>query len=452
MSRIIKSVYDYLVIGGGSGGIASARRASQYGAKTALIESSRLGGTCVNVGCVPKKVMWNASSLLESVHDSDDYGFETTLKNIDWLKLKTKRDSYIKRLNGIYGNNLDNSKVDTIIGKAQFYDKNIIKVDGEFYESKKILIATGGHPTRPNIPGQEYGIDSDGFFELEKLPKKVAVVGAGYIALELSQIFRSFGSDVTLCIRYQSVLRSFDDSIGEHVMEEMTNSGIKIETNFKSSEVKKDGELLDLYGEDGKTLKGFDCLLWAIGRSPNTHDLGIENIGIETDKKGHIKVNEWQETNAKDIYSLGDVTGKHELTPVAIAAGRKLSDRLFGGKKDSKLDYTNIPSVIFTHPPSGSVGLSEQQAKQKYGEDSIKVYKTVFTNMYHSMTERKTKTSVKMICHGKEEKVVGLHLVGIGADEMLQGFSVAIKMGATKKDFNDTVAIHPTSSEEVVLL
>lgn len=331
-------------------------------------------------------------------------------------------------------------------------DKNIVKVGNDYYEGKKILIATGGHPTVPDIPGAELGITSDDFFELEERPEKVVVVGAGYIAVELACIFRLLGSEVTLCIRHDRFLRSFDSSLSEHLMEEMKNHGIKIETKFVPKEVKKSENKIELHDQSGKVVSGYDCLLWAIGRTPNIKDLGLQNVGIQTNERGYITVNEWQETSVKDIYAIGDVTGAVELTPVAIAAGRRLSDRLFGGMKDRKLDYNNIPSVIFSHPPCGSVGLSEEEAKKRYGEDEVKIYRSVFTNMYYALTERKSRTLVKMVCVGKEEKVVGLHIVGDGADEMLQGFAVAIKMGATKADFDNTVAIHPTASEEVVLL
>lgn len=347
---------------------------------------------------------------------------------------------------------MEGSKVDTINGFARFVGKNIVQVGNDYYEGKKILIATGGQPNLPDIPGVEYGITSDGFFELEDLPKKVCVVGSGYIGTEMAGIFNGLGADVTLCSRTDSILRAFDSSISDHIMEEMKNAGVKILPNFLTCEVKKNGDGYDVISENGTVVDNVNCVLWAIGRKPNVSGLGLEQFGIKTSSLGFIEVNEWEETSVPDVFAVGDVTGKVELTPVAIAAGRRLADRLFGGKKDLKLDYTNIPSVIFSHPPSGSVGLSEQQAKEKFGEDSIKVYTSVFTNMYHALTERKTKTTVKMVCQGENEKVVGLHLVGIGADEMLQGFAVAIKMGATKKDFDDTVAIHPTGSEEVVLL
>jgi glutathione reductase (NADPH) len=455
MALNVKAVYDFLVIGGGSGGIASARRAAGYGAKTAVIESGRLGGTCVNVGCVPKKVMWNTASIAEALHDAKEYGFlhEPEAFKFDWSVIKTSRDAYIKRLNGIYGNLLNGSKVDHIIGKGEMIGPNHVKVGDDIFEGKHILLATGGHPTRLSIPGGDLGIDSDGFFELETQPKKALVVGAGYIGVEIAGVFNALGTETHLSLRHDNVLKSFDPSVQAHVMDELKSAGVKVHTQSVPARVYKDEHgLITFESENGVKLEGFDCLLWAIGRTPNTKSLGLEAAGVKTNARGEILVDEYEETNVKNVFAVGDATGRIELTPIAIAAGRRLSDRLFGGMAGRKLDYTNVPSVVFSHPPVGAVGLTEPQAIEKFGKDAIKIYSSTFTNMYHSVITRKTKTSVKLICAGLEEKVVGLHIVGIGADEMLQGFAVAIKMGATKKDFDDTVAIHPTAAEEVVTL
>lgn len=467
-TQAIKGVYDYLVIGGGSGGIASARRAASYGAKTALIENSRLGGTCVNVGCVPKKVMWNAASIGEYLHDAPEYGFlkqgEKSGFSFDWSAIKKSRDAYIKRLNGIYSNLLSGSKVEHIEGRGELISANQVRVGENVYEAKHILIATGGHPHHEKIPGLEYCIDSNGFFDLEKQPSKVLVVGAGYIGVEMAGIFNALGSETHLAIRHENVLRAFDPSIQAHVADELKNAGIKIHNCILAKRIEKVERTPDASNPhpftlsfipqdpDREPLHGFDCILFAIGRSPNTKGLGLENVGIATNENKQIIVNEYEETNIPNIYAVGDVTGRVELTPVAIAAGRRLADRLFGGMTGRKLDYSNVPSVVFSHPPVGSIGLTEPQARLKYGDQGIKIYTSTFTNMYHAVLTRKTKTTVKMICAGPEERVVGLHIVGIGADEMLQGFAVAIKMGATKKDFDDTVAIHPTAAEEVVTL
>uniref|UniRef100_A0A7N5JKQ5 Glutathione reductase, mitochondrial n=1 Tax=Ailuropoda melanoleuca TaxID=9646 RepID=A0A7N5JKQ5_AILME len=375
--------YDYLVIGAGSGGLASARRAAELGARAAVVESHKLGGTCVNVGCVPKKVMWNTAVHSEFMHDHVDYGFQSCESKFSWRVIKEKRDAYVSRLNAIYQNNLTKSHIEIIHGHAAFTcdPEPTIEVNGKKYTAPHILIATGGVPSRPQesqIPGASLGITSDGFFQLEELPGRSVIVGAGYIAVEIAGILSALGSKTSLMIRHDK--------------------------------------------------------------------------GIQTDDKGHILVDEFQNTNVKGIYAVGDVCGKALLTPVAIAAGRKLAHRLFECKEDSKLDYDNIPTVVFSHPPIGTVGLTEDEAIYKYGKENVKTYSTTFTPMYHAVTKRKTKCVMKMVCATAEEKVVGIHMQGIGCDEMLQGFAVAVKMGATKADFDNTVAIHPTSSEELVTL
>ncbi|MCJ1481618.1 Glutathione reductase [Schaereria dolodes] len=459
---------DFLVIGGGSGGLASARRASgQFGMKTIAIESKRLGGTCVNVGCVPKKVTWNAASIAETLNDASAYGFSfKESAPFDWKTFKHKRDAYVKRLNGIYEKNLINDKVEYIHGRAHFLSKNEVEVvldDGskETIRAKKVLIATGGHPNIPqNIPGSELGITSDGFFDLETQPKRVALVGAGYIAVEMAGMFHALGTETHLFIRHDKFLRTFDPMVQDKVTSEYERQGIHIHKNSDQTKVVKgkDG-WMTLHYKDSTTSSGtldLDCLLWAIGRSPEVEDLGLDKTGVKQDEKGHVVVDDYQNTSVDNIYSLGDVCGKIELTPVAIAAGRQLSNRLFGGPKfaDAHLDYSNIPSVVFAHPEVGSIGLTEPAAREKYGDENVKVYNTSFTAMYYAMMEADDKgpTSYKLICVGKEEKVVGLHILGIGSSEMLQGFGVAVKMGATKKDFDSCVAIHPTSAEELVTL
>ncbi|CZS89970.1 glutathione reductase [Rhynchosporium agropyri] len=460
---------DYLVIGGGSGGLASARRASGvHGAKTIAIESKRLGGTCVNVGCVPKKVTFNAAMIAEAIHDSKAYGFSVNHSApFDWPSFKKKRDAYILRLNGIYEKNLGNDKVEYIHGRAHLLGKNEAEVvldDGtkQTIRAKKILLAVGGHPTIPQgIPGSEYGTNSDGFFDIAEQPKKVALVGAGYIAVEFAGMFNALGTETHLFIRHDKFLRTFDPMVQDTVTAEYERLGVHLHKNSSQSKVEKDektGKLTLHYKDangEGK-LEGLDTLIWAIGRSPEVEDLGLEKAGVKQNERGQIIADEFQNTNVENIYSLGDVVGKVELTPVAIAAGRKLSDRLFGGEKfaQSKLDYNLIPSVVFAHPEIGSIGLTEPEAVEKYGKENLKIYNTSFTAMYYAMMEQDAKgpTKYKLICQGPEEKVVGLHILGLGSGEMLQGFGVAIKMGATKSDFDSCVAIHPTSAEELVTL
>ncbi|XP_058659600.1 glutathione reductase, mitochondrial isoform X2 [Ammospiza caudacuta] len=377
------AAYELLVLGGGSGGLAGARRAAELGARVALVEPQRLGGTCVNVGCVPKKVMWNTAVHAEFVHDHADYGFETAGVKFNWRTIKEKRDAYVRRLNDIYENNVKKAHINIIRGYGKFTadPEPTIEVNGKKYTAPHILIATGGRPAVPSdseIPGASLGMTSDGFFDLEELPRRSVVVGAGYIAVEMVGILSTLGSKSSLLIRHDK--------------------------------------------------------------------------GVRMDTKGHVVVDEYQNTTRRGIYAVGDVCGRALLTPVAIAAGRKLAHRLFEGRQDSRLDYENIPTVVFSHPPIGTVGLTEEEAMAIHGKDKVKIYNTSFTPLYHAVTQRKVKCVMKLVCTGKEEKVVGLHMQGLGCDEMLQGFAVAIKMGATKADLDNTVAIHPTSAEELVTL
>ncbi|KAH3812400.1 glutathione reductase, mitochondrial-like [Dreissena polymorpha] len=452
MAPVLKS-FDYLVIGGGSGGLASARRAAEFGVKSAVVEEARWGGTCVNVGCVPKKVMFNTALHAEFIHDHKDYGFDVELKNFDWGRIKAQRDEYIRRLNGIYETNLEKSKVEKIVGHAQFTEDGCVEVNGEKISAKHILIATGGRPAMPSIPGGEHAISSDGFFDLECLPKKVVVVGAGYIAVELAGIFNALGADTSICIRYDQVLRNFDEMISSSLTEEMERAGVKVHKRTQVTKVTEEADgTLTLELNTGSKVTEVNCLLWAVGRVPNSDKIGLGKVGIKTDGQGNIEVDEFQNTSRPNVYALGDVCGRALLTPVAIAAGRRLAHRLFDGKHDLKLDYNNIPTVVFSHPPIGTIGLTQAEAEKAYGADNLKIYRTTFTPMYYAMTETKVKCSMKLVCLLPDEKVIGLHMLGQGCDEMLQGFSVAIKMGATKRQFDDTVAIHPTSSEELVTM
>ncbi len=449
------SKYDYIVIGGGSGGIASARRAAEYGAKALVIESGDLGGTCVNVGCVPKKVMWNAASINEALHDAKDYGFSFSKPEFSFSHIKKSRDEYIRRLNGIYSRLLEGSKVDFIAGHASLSGPGKVVVNDKEFSAEHILIATGGYPVIPDIPGSELGITSDGFFSMSELPAKAVVVGAGYIAVELAGVLNALGTEVHLMIRRDSVLRKFDHNIQEVLMAELEASGINIHRSSAIKEVKKSSNSLTVEAEVAGKPQVFDSVdqvLWAIGRSPSSQKINIESCEIACDDRNYIVTDEFQNTNCSGVYALGDVTGRVELTPVAVAAGRKLAARLFKNESDAKIDYDNIASVIFSHPPIGTVGLTENEAIETHGAENVKIYKSEFTNMYHAVTERKSKSLMKLVCLGKDEKVVGLHVIGQGADEMTQGFAVAIKMGATKSDFDATIAIHPVAAEEFVTM
>ncbi|MEB6565914.1 MULTISPECIES: glutathione-disulfide reductase [Acinetobacter] len=445
--------YDYLVIGAGSGGIASVNRAAQYGKKCALIESADLGGTCVNVGCVPKKVMWYSAQIADAILKyGPDYGFNTELKSHDWDTLIQNRQAYIQRIHASYQSGLAKNNVDVIQGFAKFVDEKTIEVNQQHYTADHILIATGTEPTRPEIEGAELGIDSNGFFALEKLPKRTAIIGSGYIAVELAGVLNALGSEVGLFIRKQLPLRSLDAFLSETLLECMRNEHIQVHTQAIPKKItQQPDQSLLLHLEDGSQHE-VDCLIWAIGRKPNTQAINLEAANVAIDEKGYVCVDQYQNTNQVGIYAVGDIIGKIELTPVAVAAGRKLSERLFNQKPNEYLDYNNVATVVFSHPPIGTVGLSEAQAIAEYGQDQVKVYQSSFTSMYTAVTQHRQASKMKLVCVGAEQKVVGVHGIGYGMDEILQGFAVAVKMGATKQDFDNTVAIHPTAAEEFVTM
>jgi glutathione reductase (NADPH) len=449
-----QQAYDLICIGGGSGGIATARRAAAHGARCAVVESERLGGTCVNVGCVPKKVMWQAAETAETLRRAQDYAFQAIDPALDWSALTRSRDAYIERLNGIYDRNLDRSGVDVIRGHARFTDPHTIEVDGQRYQAERFVIATGGVPGRPGIPGGDLGIDSDGFFAMQERPQRVAVVGAGYIAVELAGVLHALGSDVSLVVRREKPLRDFDAAIQNAYVEAITAHGPTLVNRFSPAGLEAGWGGYNLYAEDGRSLEGLDQVIWAVGRLPNTDELGLAAAGVSADERGTIPVDAWQATNQPHIFALGDVTDNpYPLTPVAIAAGRRLADRIWGGQSDRRLDYRDVPTVVFTHPPIGTVGLTEAQARAQYG-DSVRIHETGFVPMDYALaaTEDKQRSTMKLVCVGDEARVVGVHLFGVGSDEMLQGFAVALRMGATKTDLDDTVAIHPTSAEELVTM
>ncbi|MCH7854260.1 MAG: glutathione-disulfide reductase [Proteobacteria bacterium] len=443
--------FDLIVIGGGSGGLAHAQRAAEYGAKAAVIESAPLGGTCVNVGCVPKKIMWYAAGHMHHAKLAEDYGFDITLAGHDWAALKQRRDAYVKRLNGIYETNLDKRGVTLIRGYGQFVNGHTVRVGEQEYAADRLVIATGGRPIVPGIHGAELGITSDGFFELKDCPKRVALIGSGYIAVEFAGMFSALGSDTTILVRKDGVLRNFDSLMREELQQSLARENIQLETGVIPHEIKKSDDGLCLHAEDGRKFGRYDCIVWAVGRAPNTGDLNAEGALLELDGYGFIPVDDYQQTNVENIFALGDVTGKDALTPVAIAAGRRLADRLYGGMTDRRLEYRSIPSVVFSHPPIGTVGLTEEEARKEYGND-VKIYTSRFTPMMYALGGDKVPSAMKLVTVGSDEKVVGCHVIGDGADELMQGFAVAVRMGATKKDFDDTVAIHPTSAEELVTM
>lgn len=397
--------------------------------------------------------MWHAADTADTLKAAPEYGFGNVanpekIPEFAWNYFAEKRDAYVRRLNGIYDRNLEKDKVEYISGHASFVGPKEVEVslrgqDGKFnagthrITADHVCVATGGRPIIPSdkdVPGASLGIDSDGFFALREQPKRVAVVGAGYIAVELAGVFNSLGTETHLLIRHDTFLRNFDPIIAETLQEYMSQTGLNVhqKTNITKVEGEKGGPLT-ITTDNGKTLE-VDCLLWAIGRRPNTDGLGLDKAGIETDKKGDIVVDKYQNTSVPGVTAVGDVAGRALLTPVAIAAGRRLSNRLYGGPKfkDDHLDYENIPTVVFSHPTSGTVGLTETEAIEKYGSSNIKIYRTRFTAMYFGMLEHKQPTAYKLVCAGEEEKVVGVHIVGLGSDEIMQGVGIAVKMGGER--------------------
>jgi len=443
--------YDLIAIGGGSGGLAVAERAAQLGKKVAIIESHRLGGTCVNNGCVPKKVMWYAANLAHAVADANDFGIPAERGRTDWKKLVRGRDAYISNINNYWNDHVVDNGIEQINGHARFVDANTIEVDGKLYSADHIAIATGGKPIVPPVPGAEYGITSDDFFNLDEQPEKVAVIGGGYIGVELSGVLKALGTDVTIIALEDRIMEVFDTMLGNVLRTEMTRQGINVQTGFKVTALAKTDEGIEVIADDDRSISGFDRVIWAVGRSPNTSTLNLEASGVEMLRNGIVPVDDYQNTNVDGIYAIGDITGKVALTPVAIAAGRKLAERLFDNRHDRKVDYDNIPSVVFSHPPIGTVGITESQARERHG-DNVTVYQSDFTSMRHALKVDGPTTAMKLVCAGADEKIVGIHLIGDNSDEMLQGFAVAVNMGATKADFDSTMAIHPTSAEELVTM
>ncbi|MEY2341028.1 glutathione-disulfide reductase [Acidithiobacillus sp. IBUN Pt1247-S3] len=449
----IKPSFDLIVIGGGSGGIATANRAASYGARVALVAEGPLGGTCVNVGCVPKKLFWNAAHLATSHELTHGYGLTGEAWQFDWAQFKERRDAYIQRLNSRYAEGLNNNKVELFRGHGRLQGKDQVSVDNTtLLKAPKILLATGGTPIWPEIPGAELGIDSDGFFALEQQPRRVAVVGAGYIAVELAGVFRALGSDVSLIMRRNHFLNGFEPMLREHLMEIMQVQGINLLAQRQVTQLRREDRGFCLDFVQGDCLGGLDAVVWAIGRRPLTQDLGLAEAGLQVDSDGYIAVDPYQNTAVDGIYAVGDITRAPALTPVAIAAGRRLADRIFGGQSERHLDSSLTPTVIFSHPPIATVGMSEIEARERYGDEQIKCYQPRFVPLLRAFATEPERTAMKLVTVGHDERIVGLHAIGDGVDEMLQGFAVAIRMGARKQDFDDTIAIHPTSSEEFVTM
>ena len=445
--------FDLFVIGGGSGGIASARRAAEYGAKVGIAEVDRLGGTCVNRGCIPKKLMVYASHFPDRFEEAQGYGWSPVASTFDWTKMINAVNNELTRLNEVYQRMLDNSKVQLFREYARLLDSHTIEVGDTKVTAEKILVAVGGHPIKPNIPGIEYTIVSDDMFLLKEQPKRIIVIGGGYIGVEFSCIMNGLGSEVTLIIRKDKILRGFDEDLRTGVQEGMEKHGIRIITNSAPTAIEKTEAGLKAYLEGGDTseIVVADAIgLAATGRIPNLEKLGLENAGVEV-VKGAIAVNEYNQTSCENIYAVGDCTDRINLTPVAINEGRAFADTHFGGKS-RLMSYENVPSAVFTTPEAATVGLTEAQAKEKYGDEAIKVYRARFRSTYYTLAGKDEKTMMKLVVDRDSDKVLGAHMVGENAAEIIQGIAIAVKMGAKKSDFDATVAIHPTAAEEFVTM
>ncbi|MEQ8428141.1 MAG: glutathione-disulfide reductase [Gammaproteobacteria bacterium] len=440
--------YDLFVIGAGSGGVRAARMSAGLGARVGVAEDRYLGGTCVNVGCVPKKLFVYASHFAEDFENARGFGWNVGEPHFDWQTLLSNKNDEIRRLNGVYMRILDNAGVETILGRASIVDEHTVEVNGEHISAERILVATGGWPSIPEIPGKEHVISSNEAFYLEKLPEKIIVVGGGYIAVEFAGIFHGLGVDTTLLYRGPLFMRGFDEEIRQNLYEEMQKKGINIKFNANIHHIDKEGDKLIATLEDGAVLEAGQ-VMYATGRTPKVEGLGLENVGVEQDKNGAIKVNPEYQTNVPSIYAIGDVTDRVQLTPVALAEGMVLARRLYGGQ-DGEVDYNDIPTCVFSQPNLGTVGLTEEEARTLYGD--VDIYKSKFTPMKLSLTESDEKTFMKMIVDRKTDRVVGVHMLGPDAGEIIQGIGIAIKAGATKKVFDSTIGIHPTAAEEFVTM
>ena len=444
--------YDLIVLGGGSGGLAAAFRAAQHGQRVAMLEPGELGGTCVNVGCVPKKAMWLAADLSGRIGLAAAMGFDVPVRpSLDWKELVVHRQAYIANIHASYLKRLDENNVVRVPRRGRLVDAHTVECsDGVRISAAHILIATGAHPQRPDIPGAELGLVSDDFFNLCSAPERVAIVGGGYIAVELAGLLQALGSRVTLLVRGERLLERFDAELTGQLAENLRHQGVQVHFGYRLRELQRDGDGVVALGHDGPADGRFDAVFFATGRRGNSADLGLDAVGVVVGEKGEVEVDEWQTTAVPSVHAVGDIAGKVGLTPVAIAAARKLMDRLFGGQPQAKMDYENVASVVFSHPALGAVGLSEEEACAKHGD--VRVYRSNFRPMLHALADAPQRSLFKLVCVGEEERVVGVHLLGEAADEILQGFALAVKMGVTKAQFDDTVAIHPTSAEEVVLM
>lgn len=443
--------YDLFLIGAGSGGVRAARMAAQRGVRVAVAEAAALGGTCVNAGCIPKKLYSYAAGYAESFHESAGYGWRGPAPTLDWEALKQARARELLRLNGIYGQLLASSGVTVIEGWARLDGPNAVVVGERRYTARHIVVATGGMPFVPDIPGRELVVTSERMFDLPELPRRLAVVGAGYIACEFASIFRGLGVAVTLMHRGNQLLGGFDVDVRRHVAEEMARTGIDIKLNRNVEAVIRNGDGSLCLASDRGAVCEADVVLYATGRVPNVGDLGLESAGVALTAKGAIAVDATYRSNVPSIHAIGDVSSAKQLTPVALAEAMALVDHLFGDGTRT-VDYANIPTAVFTHPNIGTVGLTEDEARASLGEDGVTIYRSDFKPLRHTLSGSPERTLVKLVVDRRTDRVVGLHMVGPDAGEVVQGFAVALRAGATKALFDSTIGIHPTIAEEFVTL
>jgi glutathione reductase (NADPH) len=444
--------FDLFVIGAGSGGIATARRAAEYGAKVGVAEYDRLGGTCVNRGCIPKKLMVYASHFPALFSEAEGYGWSGVESQLDWHKMITAVNNEVIRLNGIYQRMLDNSKVEIVLGHGKFIDHHTIQVGERTVTADKILIAVGGVPVRPNIPGIEHALVSDDIFNLTEQPKQMVILGGGYIGSEFACIMNGLGTEVTQIVRQDLILRGFDNDLRSAVQAGMIQHGVNIIHHTQDLSIAKtdSGIAVTVNTKDGQSVILADVVsLAALGRKPNTANLGLENTDVKTDR-GAIIVDQSSQTNVENIYAVGDCTDDIQLTPVAINEGRAFADTMFGNKP-RMMNYADIPTAIFTTPEAATVGLTEEEAREMHG-DAIKIYRSSFRPMYYVLPDKQEKTLMKLVVDTKTDRVLGAHMVGDHAAEIIQGVAIAVKMGATKANFDATVGIHPSSAEEFVTM
>ena len=440
--------YDLFTIGAGSGGVRAARISATYGAKVGIAEDRYLGGTCVNVGCVPKKLLVYASHFAEVFEDAAGFGWTVGERKFDWSTLIDNKDKEISRLNGIYERMLGNAGVELHEGRATVVDPHTVSVNGKNYTAKYILVATGGWPSVPDIPGKEHAITSNEAFFLDDLPKRVIVVGGGYIAVEFAGIFNGLGSKVTQLYRGPHFLRGFDDDVRHFLADEMRKKGVDLQFNTNIARIEKRGDALLAEMEDGSEMEA-DVIMYATGRDPNARGIGLEEAGVELNGKGAVVVDDYFKTSVDSIYAIGDVIDRIALTPVAIAEGMVLADNLFRGGSGT-MDYADVPTAVFSQPNIGTVGLTEAQAREKYG--AVDIYTSSFKPMKHTLTGSDEQTFMKLIVDRASDRVIGFHIVGPDAGETTQGVGIAFKCGATKAQFDATVGIHPTAAEEFVTM